>query len=196
MHVQHFFCTNGGAIMQNNYKEIARLKRKELSNRSIASTIGIARNTVNSIVRQMIESPYSFSDIESMSNSKLFEVFHSNTRGRDTEYVLPNYKQLEKELAKPGVTLQLLWEEYCDTCRVSQKNPYQLTQFKKHFKDYLNTSGFTDVIHHKAGEKIEVDWAGSRPQWKDPDTKETIYGWLFVGVLPFHNMDMLKLLLI
>ncbi len=83
--------------------------------------------------------------------------------------------------------MQLLWEEYHDECRLSKKQGYQLTQFKKYFRDYLNKSDFTDVIKHKAGERIEDDWAGARPRWQDPDTGEIIYGWLFVGVLPFSG---------
>ena len=171
--------------MQIKYKEIAQLKRKELSNRAIAVNTGLSRNTINNIIRTMIESPYSFSDFETMSDTKIGEIFHNNTRQREVEYILPNYKQLAKELSKPGVTMQLLWEDYCDECRASKTTPYGITQFKKYFKKHLDETGFTDVIHHKAGEKIEVDWAGTRPRWKDPDTGEIIYGWLFVGVLPF-----------
>ncbi|MBP8036855.1 MAG: hypothetical protein KAZ05_04960, partial [Negativicutes bacterium] len=30
---------------------------------------------------------------------------------------LPDYEAVHKELAKSGVTLSLLWNEYCESCR-------------------------------------------------------------------------------
>ena len=32
-------------------------------------------------------------------------------------------------------------------------------QFKKHFNDYLSKTSFSHVLHHKAGEQAQVDWA-------------------------------------
>lgn len=102
-------------------------------------------------------------------------------------YVMPDYKQLSKELAKPGVTMQLLWEEYAQECRLNNKIYYKLTQFKKHFNDYLYKNSFSHVLHHKAGEQVQVDWTGKRPQWIDPMTGEIIKGELFIGTLPFSG---------
>ncbi len=49
---------------------------------------------------------------------------------------MPNYKQLTRELAKPGVTMQLLWEEYVEQYLQTNLLYYQLTQFKKYFNEY------------------------------------------------------------
>jgi len=94
---------------------------------------------------------------------------------------------LSKELSRPGVTMQLLWEEYQDQCRLSKAIGYQATQFKKYFNEYLIQNQFTEVIRHKAGERIEVDWAGTRVRWIDPDSGEVQLGYLFVGVLSFSG---------
>ena len=74
---------------------------------------------------------------------------------------MPYYKQLSKELAKPGVTIQLLWKEYAQECRLNNKIYYKLTQFKKYFNDYLYKNNFSHVFHHKAGEQVQVDWTCS-----------------------------------
>ena len=52
---------------------------------------------------------------------------------RETQYVLPDYPSLADELVKPGVTMQLLWEEYVQNCRRNEGLYYQITQFKKYF---------------------------------------------------------------
>ena len=44
-------------------------------------------------------------------------------------YVEPDYAYIHKELAKKGVPLTLLWEEYCERCRLDGKIPYMSTQF-------------------------------------------------------------------
>ena len=172
-----------------NYKEIARLKAAGQSNRAIADFLGLSRNTVNAAVARIEDSDLRFEDLQILTDAQINEVFPP-TSGRkvEGEYYMPDFDQLKKELAKPGVTLQLLWEEYSDRCRLSGLKPYQLTQFKKHFNDHLKKTGFKDIIQHKAGEQIEVDWAGVRPYWQDPDSGEKVYGWLFAAVLPFSGL--------
>jgi len=175
------------------HRQIALLKRKEVSNRKISETLGISRNTVNNAVHEIVLSGKSFLEVSDMSDSELEDIFRSSRRkARDDSYAMPDFESLKKELAKPGVTLQLLWEEYMDKCRLSGKKGYQLTQFKKYFNDSLNETGFKDILQHRAGEQIQVDWAGDRPRWTDPDTGEVIYGWLFGGILPFSGLGFVR----
>ena len=50
---------------------------------------------------------------------------------------MPDYASVHKELQRSGVTLNLLWLEYCDQCRAAGEIPYQSTQFSKYYADYL-----------------------------------------------------------
>lgn len=50
---------------------------------------------------------------------------------------MPDYASVHKELQRGGVTLDLLWLEYCDQCRAAGEIPYQSTQFNKYYADYL-----------------------------------------------------------
>lgn len=171
---------------------IARSKRKGVSNRKIAENLGVSRNTVNKIVNKILEMNLSWEDIERMSESALDESFSSSKKSKESQFLVPDYEKLSKELAKLGVTMQLLWEEYYDQCRLNSKRAYKLTQFKKYFKDHLSKIEFTDIIHHKAGERVEVDWAGTKAHWIDPDTGEIIYGYMFVGILSFSGYAFAK----
>lgn len=180
--------------MSNKYQEIARLKSKNVSNRKIADSLGLSRNSVNLIVKKMSSTKRTFQEFEVMEEQKIQEFLNFEiVPKRDTSYVMPDYEKLTKELSRPGVTMQLLWEEYSDECRLSGTLlPYKLTQFKKYFNDHLNTHEFTDVLKNRAGVKIETDWAGSKANWTDPDTGEIQYGYLFVGVLPFSGYAFAK----
>ncbi len=41
----------------------------------------------------------------------------------------PDYDYVHKELAKSGVTLMLLWEEYIEKCKINEKPYLKYTQF-------------------------------------------------------------------
>ena len=99
----------------------------------------------------------------------------------------PDYQYVHKELAKSGVTLSLLWHEYCETCRLSQEIPYMYTQFSKMYRDHARKSNATMRIHHKPGEKLEVDWAGNTASITDNITGEPIKVYIFVATLPYSN---------
>ena len=43
----------------------------------------------------------------------------------------PDCEYIHRELAKPGVTMTLLWDEYCRKCRDGGEIPYQYSQFRK-----------------------------------------------------------------
>lgn len=100
---------------------------------------------------------------------------------------MPDYVSLSGLLAQPGMTMQLLWEEYVDMCRLNGKPFYRLIKIKKYFNEYLSETSFTHVMKHKPGERVEVDWADTKTRWIDPDTGEIILGYLFVVVLPFSG---------
>lgn len=173
-----------------NYIEMLRLHEAGFSLRQIAKLVSASRNTVSRVVRIAKEKELSYEEIVQWPSEELEDVFKPKrlqTSQSASYYVMPDYAQLAKELVKPGVTLQLLWEEYAQECRLNNKIYYKLTQFKKHFNDYLNKNNFTQILHHKAGEQVQVDWAGQRPQWIDPMTGEIIKGELFVGTLPFSG---------
>lgn len=137
--------------MSKSYlNEIAQLKEKGLSQRKIAEILGISRNTVRRV-------------IDILGGEVMINKIPD--KERDDDYFLPGFDTLAKELVKPGVTMKLLHEEYVTSCHMSDKKAYKLTQFKKYFNDHLGKAQFTDIIRHKATERIEVDWAGDRPYW-------------------------------
>ena len=90
-------------------------------------------------------------------------------------------------MAKPGVTQQLLWMEYCDRCRDAGEIPFQLTAFKKHYREWLARTKATMHIQRKPGEIMEVDWAGQTARLIDTDTGESIDAYVFVAAMPYSG---------
>ena len=94
--------------MRTNYRELARLKRKEVSNRQIAVIMNLSRNTANRITRILVEKHFSWGEVEYLSDHELVSIFESPPAVNLLNYYQPDYAMLSKELTCPGVTMQLL----------------------------------------------------------------------------------------
>jgi transposase len=92
---------------------------------------------------------------------------------------LPDWSQLHQELKKPGVTLMLLWQEY----RGAYPHGYAYSQFCERYRQWARTLKPSMRQVHRAGEKLFVDFSGTRPHLVDTRTGESITVELFVGVL-------------
>ena len=102
-------------------------------------------------------------------------------------YKMPDYEWVHREMQKSGVTLSLLWVEYCEQCRQSGELPYKSTQFNKYYADYVHKTKATMHLEHKPGETMQVDWAGQTAALVDTDTGERLDAYLFVAVLPYSG---------
>jgi hypothetical protein len=76
---------------------------------------------------------------------------------------IPDLESIHREMARSGVTLTLLWNEYCAECRINQEIPLKYTQYCFYYHRYLLTTKATMHISRKPGEQTEVDWAGQTP---------------------------------
>jgi len=96
---------------------------------------------------------------------------------------VPDWSLVHRELKRPGVTLQLLWDEY------KEANPkgFQYSWFCEHYRAW---QGKVDVVmrqDHRAGEKLFVDYAGQTVEIIERDTGEVNEAQIFVAVLGASN---------
>jgi len=99
----------------------------------------------------------------------------------------PDLEYIHKEMAKSGVTLRLLWTEYCTNCRLSNEQPLMYSQFCYHYQKYAQKKRATMHIQRKPGEQIEVDWAGQTAAIINDETGEIIPAYVFVAVLSYSQ---------
>jgi transposase len=99
----------------------------------------------------------------------------------------PDLEYIHKELAKNGVTLKLLWSEYCEQCRLSNELPLMYSQFCYHYQKFAETKRATMHIKRKPGDQIEVDWAGQTASIVERDTGEIIPAYVFVAALSYSQ---------
>jgi transposase len=84
------------------------------------------------------------------------------------------------EMKKRSVTLMLLWEEY----KENHPDGIMYTQFCDRYRNFKKNNQISMHKEHKAGEEIEVDWAGDTMSYVDRNTGEIKPAYIFVSVLP------------
>lgn len=168
------------------YREILRLHKQGISGRDIAASLSCSRNTVSATLQAAEVLGITWPLPDSVSDSELSERLFPE-KGIEHSRKFPDFDNIHKELGKSGVTLSLLWYEYSEACRHNQAIPYQYSQFCKHYNDYTQKIKATMRIHHKPGEKMEVDWAGQTASIKDNISGEDIKAYVFVAALPYSG---------
>ena len=169
-----------------NYREILRQNAVGLNNSQIAVGLGISRTTVIKVLKNSEERGLSWETVQNLHEKEIARRLFPE-RERTLDYKQPDYEVVHKELAKSGVTLQLLWMEYCDECRANDEIPYQLTQFRKYYRDYVAKEKATMHIPRNPGEILEVDWAGQTAKIIDKDTGEEATAYIFVAGLAYSG---------
>jgi transposase len=169
-----------------NYKEILRLKSLGINNTQIAYSCNCSRTTVINSLKRAEECNLTWEKVSGMSNEELTTKFITSNP-ISASYQAPDYDYIHTEMAKSGVTLSLLWLEYCEQCRESGLIPYKHTQFYKYYQDFVHKTKATMHLEHKPGEIMEVDWAGQKLQIIDTDTGKPVKVSIFVSVLPYSS---------
>jgi transposase len=166
-------------------KDLLRLKfQQRLSHRQIAASLGISVGSVHEYLQRAHDAEVTWPQAETISESELEKRLFPSARLLPQEDLpLPDWASVKRELARKGVTLLLLWEEY-----VAQ-HPTGLgySQFCRRFSVYNATLDPRMRQSHKAGEKLFVDYAGLTVALTDPKTGEITQAQIFVATLGASN---------
>jgi transposase len=180
------------------YREILRLHSQGISKRGIASSCQCSRNTITAVLERGEQCGISWPLQKDMTDGDLQNLMFPE-KSYSSNRKLPDCEHLYMELSKSGVTLSLLWNEYCEECRLSNEIPLMYSQFCRYYRKYANTTKATMHINRKPGEILEVDWAGNTAAIIDNATGEIIDSYIFVASLAcssyayveaFLSMDM------
>jgi len=155
-----------------------------LSERKIATSCSVSRSTVASYLARASELGLGWPLPEDMSDVKLERAFFPTTERYGSENrPLPDWATIHNELKRPGVTLQLLWEEYIETFPEGYHYSWFCTLYRRWRGELPPTMRQT----HVAGDKMFVDYAGQTMEVIDSLTGEVREAQIFVAVLGASN---------
>ena len=153
-------------VTMEQLKQILRLKNDGIGIREMARRIGISRNSVRKYLslldagadqltnKELADKAYS-NDLLELNAQKHLQLFH-------------HFQSAQSELAKTGVTRQLLWKEYLQ----KQPNGYGYSQYCYHLNQYLKHTGVTMHLEYTAADMLMIDFAGKKQHYVDMHTGE------------------------
>lgn len=168
-------------------KQVLRLHARSLSDRTIARSLGVSRDSVAMVLRAAADAGIAFDDVSAKSDDEVYALLFPGRNEHVPAYRQPDWPAVHRELARTGVTLRLLHAEYRDSCLSDGVPAMGYDRFCKLYQSYVAANGITSRVERKAGSTIEVDWAGPTLAIVDPVTGETATVYLFVACLPFSR---------
>ncbi len=168
-------------------KQLLLLKKQGVSNRGIARSIGMNKETVNNYVRKALGDELGIDGLLGLDDP----VLEVRLKGGNAAYTDERFEEfksmlpyLQEEMRRKHVTLKLLWEEYI---RDSPQG-YSLTQFRHHYRQnaVAGRSSPSTVLSdtYVGGEKLYLDFAGDTLGYTDMETGEEVRVQTFVACLP------------
>ena len=172
-----------GRISMRKIKEVLRQGYdRGLSMRQVAVCCNLGRTTTQEYFRRFraagLSWPLPDELTDELLEKKLFPEEAISGPAREPL----NHNYLIQELARPNVTMALLWEEYKQT----HSDGYQYSQFCHLIRSYRKTLNYSMRQEHKAGEKNFVDF-GTGLNLVNPKTGALIPTQIFVSVWGASN---------
>lgn len=166
-----------------DYREILRLNSLGNSIRAIAQMVQSSRDTVSNTIKVAKATGITWPLEDDVTNEDLQAILFPGKYAYASPYTMPDFAHMHLQLARSGVSLSLLWEEYCAAVRDVGGVPYMYSQFCELYRRWAKVQKATMRIKHKPGDAMQVDWAGDPLYITDSATGELYPAYIFVAVL-------------
>lgn len=163
-------------------REILRLNQElKFSIRQIAEAIGVSKTSVGEYLAEYKRSGLSYQDVLDVNDKSLAEVFERRNQASNPMYEVlsKEFPYYEKELARVGVTLYLLWEEY----KERYPEGFSYSRFCHHYRMWESKTKAGMHIEHKAGDMTYTDFTGKKMHYVEQETGEIIPAEIFITIL-------------
>ena len=152
-------------------EQIKLLNNLGVGKKTIARQLGISKNTVKSYLTQEEAAQTN----AAVQGQRLLEL-HSF------------FPYCKEELNRKGVTRQILWGEY----RARHPEGYSYTRFCEHLALWLGNHNASLHIEQYPGDKMYIDFTGSKLSIVDPLSGEIKEVEVFVSVLGYSGLTYVK----
>ena len=154
-----------------------------LSYAQVARAIGIGKGTVGKFLLLARAAGVDWAVAQALSDVQLEERLYRPAVPRASRQLEPDCAWIHQELKRPGVTLQLLWEEY----QRGSEPAYKYTSFCIKYRAWALGLKRSMRQAHIAGERLFVDYAGQTVAIIDAGSGEIRRAQIFVAVLGASN---------
>ena len=170
-------------LSMRKVKQILRLKFElAMSNRAISRACNVGRETVRDYLIRFQSCGLRWAEVAQMDEASVEKLLFPgpSDKGGGKKKVAPCWRFIHEEMKKKGVTLRLLWEEYCQPDPASA---YSYSQFCNLYKQWTKKLSPVMVQNYKGGELAFVDYAGVKVHYINRLTGEVKEASIFVAAL-------------
>ncbi|MBB4375248.1 transposase [Bradyrhizobium sp. cir1] len=161
-------------------RDVLRLSAAGMSKRKIAASLGVSATAAGECIRRARRAGLSWPVPEGLTDEALeARLYRPPTVGAKNRRPQPDWAAVHRELRRPGVTLQLLWEEH----RAAYPDGYGYSRYCELYGAWAARLSPTMRQSHVAGERMFVDYAGTTLEVMDGSTGEVLIAQLFVASL-------------
>ena len=100
-----------------------QLRAEGLSGRAIASSQGMSRKSITSVLEAADAAGVGWDDVAKRAEADVYELLFPGRGEHQSVFAQPDWERVHRELARVGVTLKLLHGEYADECAATGWRP-------------------------------------------------------------------------
>lgn len=171
-------------LMRKIRQTLQLLLEAKLTQRQVSSALGIPKSTVSDLARYARAAAIDWPTAGTLSDDELEARLYRPAVAPASRHLEPDYARIHQELKRPGVTLQLLWEEYTQQHAGAA---YKYTSFCVKYAAWAKTLKRSMRQVHIAGERAFLDFAGHTMPVIDRASGEITQAQIFVAVLGASN---------
>ncbi len=170
----------GARLPMRKIREVLRLSAAGLSKRKIAAALGVSATAAVDCIRRARRAGLTWPLAGELTDEALERrLFPPPAVAAKDRRPQPDCAAIHRELRRPGVTLQLLWEEH----RAVHPDGHGYSRYCEIYGAWKARLTPTMRQSHVAGERMFVDYAGTTLAVIDGLTGEVKTAQLFVAVL-------------
>jgi transposase len=177
-------------------KKLLRLLEESRSERSISKQLGLSRTTIRLYQQKFRSSSLSYAQLVELSDADFAtlaygELTPATKSSRQASFdALTDYFSME--LKRVGVTRLLLWNEYIK----QEPSGYSYSQFCLRLNRLKGEDSRVLTMHfdHVAGDQLQVDFAGKKLSYFDPEGGVEVQCPVLICVLPFSGQTYVEAL--
>jgi len=163
-------------------KEILKLRFiTDISFRQISRAVDVPNSTVSDYCKRFKITKYTIEEFLKFDEDKIYQLLFPEKKlpNKYKTRPVPDTQYIHKEIAKKGVTFELLWMEY----KEQYPDGYGLSQFKEYYYKFKNKIDPTMRQTYIPGHQMFIDYSGLTVPYYDNQTGQEYKAQIFVTVL-------------
>ena len=135
-------------------KDVLRLRfGSQLSIRQVAAAVKLSTGATQHLIKQAEQLGLGWPLPAQLSDIELEQQFYPQRHNAQSRFQMPDWCVVHQELKRKGMTLQLLWEEYC---QAHEGHSYSYSQYTERYRQWRKKQKRSMRQIHRAGEKVFV----------------------------------------